>query len=144
MKVPLQKLLTLLPVELLDRLAVQFRVNASNQVRLSGQLVFLCLLNGLVHHPKLTQRLLEETYEQLTGQTADHSSFGKRLATLPPEFVAAVFRHLSQQLQPRLPAGDQRALRLRIVDATTVVLSAKLLAFGLHFGSGGRAGKEHA
>lgn len=144
MKVPLEKLLALLPVDLLDRLALQYRVDAVNQIRLSGPLVFLCLLNGLVNHPKLTQRLLEETYEQLTGQTADHSSFGKRLATLPPEYVAAVFRHLSQQLQPRLPAGEARALRLRIVDATTVVLSAKLLACGLHFGSGGRAGKDHA
>src|SRR5438552_17669389 len=116
MKIPLQKLLDLLPVALLDRLALRFRVNAVNQIRLSGQLVFLCLLNGLVNHPKLTQRLLEETYEQLTGQTADHSSFGKRLATLPPEYVAALFRHLYQQMQPRLPAGDQRAVRLRIVD----------------------------
>src|SRR2546429_9769831 len=125
MKVPLEPLLALLPLELLDRLAVQFRVNAVNQIRLSGQLVFLCLLNGLVNHPKLTQRLLEETYEQLTGPTADHSSFGKRLATLPPEYVAAVFRHLYQRMQPRLPTGDQRTLRLRVVDATTGGLSAK-------------------
>jgi DDE family transposase len=144
MRVPLEKLFALLPVDLLDRLALQYRVNAVNQIRLSGQLVFLCLLNGVVNHAKLTQRLLEETYAQLTGQTADHSSFGKRLATLPPEYVAAVFHHLLQQLQPRLPTADQRAVRLRIVDATTVVLSAKLLAFGLHFGSGGRAGKDRA
>jgi hypothetical protein len=30
------------------------------------------------------------------------------------------------------------------VDATTVVLSAKVIAFGIHVGSGGRAGPDHA
>jgi hypothetical protein len=35
-------------------------------------------------------------------------------------------------------------LRLRPVDATTVVLSAKVLAFGIHVASGGKIGKEHA
>lgn len=144
MKIPLEKLLTLLPVELLDRLALRYRVNAVNQIRLTGQLVFVCLLNTMVNQPKLTQRLLEETYERLTGQTADHSSFGKRLATLPPEYIEALGRHLYRQLEPRITPGDQRALRLRIVDATTVVLSAKLLHFGLHFRSGGRAGTGHA
>lgn len=144
MKIPLEKLLDLLPVELLDRLSVRYRVNAVKQIRLSGQLVFLCLLNTLVNQPKLTQRLLEETYEKLTGRTADHSSFGKRLATLPPEYIEALGRHLYRRLQPRITPGDQRTLRLRIVDATTVVLSAKLLRFGLHFRSGGRAGTGHA
>ena len=86
MILPVQKLLALLPPPLLDRLAVQYAVNAVNQVRLSGQAVFLCLLNALVNHPKLTQRLLEETYTQLHGHTADHSSFGKRLEQINPEF----------------------------------------------------------
>src|SRR5574337_267000 len=124
MKIPLEKLLDLLPPELLDRLAVQYSVNAVNQIRLTGQTVFLCLLNALVNHPKLTQRMLEETFAQLKGETADHSSFGKRLATIKPEYFEAIFRHLYRQMQPRMTAGDAQALRLRIVDATTVVLSA--------------------
>jgi hypothetical protein len=59
MKIPLEKLLDLLPPELLDRFAVQYGVNAVNQVRLTGQTVFLCLLNVLVTHPKLTRRMVE-------------------------------------------------------------------------------------
>lgn len=144
MILPVQKLLALLPPTLLDRLAIQYRVNAVNQVRLTGQAVFLCLLNGLVNHPKLTQRLLEETYQQLHGHAADHSSFGKRLEQINPAYFAALYRHLYQQMQPRITPGDARALRLRRVDATTVVLSAKLLAFGIHVRSGGRAGPGHA
>jgi hypothetical protein len=144
MILPVQKLLALLPPLLLDRLAVQYAVNAVNQVRLTGQAVFLCLLNALVNHPKLTQRLLEETYQQLHGHTADHSSFGKRLEQINPAYFEALFRHLYRALQPRMPPGDVRSLRLRRVDATTVVLSAKLLAFGIHVKSGGRAGAGHA
>jgi len=144
MKLPVQKLLALLPPSLLDRLAVQYAVNAVNQIRLTGQAVFLCLLNGLVNHPKLTQRLLEETYQQLHGHTADHSSFGKRLEQINPDYFAALFRDLSRQMEARMTPGDSHSLRPRRVDATTVVLSAKLLAFGIHVHSGGRAGTDHA
>jgi hypothetical protein len=142
--IPVEKLLALLPPPLLDRLAVQYTVNAVNQIRLTGQTVFVCLLNALANHPLLTQRLLEETYQQLHGQHADHSSFGKRLERIDPEYFAALYRHVYREIQPRMTAGDQRTLRLRRVDATTVVLSAKLLAFGIQVGSGGRAGPHHA
>lgn len=146
--IPLDKMLDLIPKRLLDQLAVGYRVNKVNQVRLKGQLVFVCLLNCLVNHPKLTQRLLEETYRQLNDQTADHSSFGKRLASLNPDYFEAIFRHVYSRVQSRITSGDRQALRLRIADATTVVLSAKLMAFGILVGSGGSAGpnrvKRHA
>lgn len=135
--VPVEQLLTLFPPKLLDGLALAYDVNAQNQVRLPGQKVFVCLLNVLVNHPKLTQRLLEETYQQVTGLHADHSSFGKRLALLKPTYFQAIFRHLSRRLLPQMSVGDQRALRLRRVDATLVRLSAKLLDFGLYTGPTG-------
>lgn len=142
--IPLDQLLDLLPSKLLDRLAVQFAVNKVNQVKLRGQTVFLCLLNSLVNNPVVSQRLLEATYEKLTGQTADHSSFGKRLAGIDPEYFEAIFQHAYRAIQPQMAVNDARGLRLRRVDATTVVLSAKVLAFGIHVASGGKIGKGHA
>lgn len=133
----MERLLALFPPNLLDGLALSYDVNAPNQVRLPGQKVFVCLLNVLVNHPKLTQRLLEETYQQVTGLHADHSSFGKRLGLLKPAYFQAIFRHLSRRLLPQMSVGDQRALRLRRVDATLVRLSAKLLDFGLYTGPTG-------
>jgi hypothetical protein len=135
--IPVEQLLALFPPKLLDGLAVSYGVNAPNQVRLPGQTVFVCLLNVLVNHPMLTQRLLEETHQKLTGRHADHSSFGKRLALLKPTYFQALFRHLSRHLKPQMSVGDQRALRLRRVDATLVRLSAKLLDFGLYTGPTG-------
>ena len=141
--IPLDHLLDLLPSKRLDRLAIRFAVNKVNQVKLSGQTVFLCLLNALVNHPVVTQRLLKATYEQRTGQSVDHSSFSKRLATINPEYFEGLFQHLYQQVQPLMAAGDERGLRLRRVDATTVVLSAKVLAFGIHVARRGEKGPQY-
>jgi hypothetical protein len=141
---PLHQLLDLMPANLLDRLAVPFQVNKVNQTKLPGQTVFLCLLNGLVNHPIVSQRILEATYRKVTGDTVDHSSFGKRLTTLNPAYLEALFTHVYRAIQPQMAVNDERALRLRRVDATTVVLSAKVMAFGIHVASGGRAGTGHA
>ena len=150
--IALEKLLALLPPDLLDRLALEHKVDANNQTRLRGSTVLLCLLNGLLNHGDLTLRLLEETYQSLfqpqTGRTADHSSFGKRLASIKPTYFAAVFAFLHQQLAPQATPGEAKALkigemRLRFVDATLVTLSAKLLSFGLSGGtSRGRADRR--
>jgi hypothetical protein len=56
---PFHKLLS--PARL-RQLAISYQGDALNQVRLPGTTVFACLLHGLLHHPDLTQRLLEETY----------------------------------------------------------------------------------
>src|SRR5689334_16847346 len=68
--VPLEKLEALLPSSLLEQLAMSHQVDKHNQVRLSGKLVFLCLLHTLLYHQELTQRLLEEAYAQYTNQHA--------------------------------------------------------------------------
>jgi len=141
---PLHHLLDLMPSKLLDRLAVALHVNKVNQIKLPGQTVFLCLLNSLINNPIVSQRILEATFQKVTGQTVDHSSFGKRLAVINPAYFEALFTHLYRAIQPQMAVNDERALRLRRVDATTVVLSAKVLGFGIHVASGGKIGKGHA
>jgi hypothetical protein len=142
--IPLDKLLDLLPSKLLDQLAVKLNVNKVNQRKLPGQTVFLCLLNSLVNNPIVSQRILEATYLKVTGETVDHSSFGKRLTVINPEYFEALYRHVRRALEPQITARDAQALRVKIVDATTVVLSAKVLAFGIHVASGGKIGKGYA
>ena len=121
----------LIPMTLLDDLAIQYDVNTVNQVKLPGQAVFVCLLNGLLNHPELTLRLLEEEYEKQTGQHCDHSSFGKRISKMNPEFFSAIHSNLYSKITAESPQNDLRALKIRFVDATTVTLSSKLLKFGL-------------
>jgi hypothetical protein len=128
---PLKSLYAFVPPERLSALACKHQVDATHSVKLSGPVLFLCLLNGLLNHPELTQRLLEETYHQQTGQTLDHSTFGKCLKKMPAAYFADLFAELHQKMEPTIVPATKRALKLRFVDATTVTLSAKLLHWGL-------------
>jgi transposase len=129
--VPLKKLFEFLPPERLEKLAASYKLDAKNSVKITGPALFLCLMTGLLHHPELSQRLLEETYHQQTGKDFDHSSFGKCLGRMDPDYFADIFRQLHQKVQPLMTPGTKQALKLRIVDATSVTLSAKLLSWGL-------------
>jgi hypothetical protein len=133
--VPLKQLFAFLPPERLEKLAASYKLDAQNSVKLSGPALFLCLMTGLLHHPELSQRMLEETYHQQTGKDFDHSSFGKCLKRIDPDYFADIFRELHQKVQPLMTPGTQQALKLRFVDATSVTLSAKLLTWGLQSGN---------
>ena len=122
----------ILPSELVQRLAVEYKVDKRNQVRLPGTVVFACLLETLLCGGVASQRAFEDLYYEKTDQTADHSSFGKRLATIPVRFFKDIFEHLYQVLAPKAKPSEAKALRIRFVDATIVTMSARLIQFGLH------------
>lgn len=129
--IALEKLFDFVPLTRLEQLAGVYQIDARYHMRLPGPVVFLCLLNGLLNHPELSQRVLEETYHQQTGQRTDHSSWGKCLAKLPPAYFADLFSDLYAKLSPKITPATAQTLRLRRIDATTVTLSAKLMTFGL-------------
>ena len=140
----LDGLFDVLPGKLLAQLAVDHHVDQVNQIKLPGRTVFLCLLTCLTSSPVAALRLLEATYKRLTGKTTDHSSIGKRLAVINPNYFAAIFDAVYQQLSPAGKPQEHGGLRVRRVDATTVTLSAKLLSFGILQASGGSAGLDRA
>lgn len=125
----------LLSPEELERLACPYALDKANSIKLSGSVVFLCLLNGLLNHNELSQRLLEETFHQQTGDTCDHSTFSRCFARINPAYFDDLVTLLRRKLAPQLSPATERALHLRFVDATTVTLSAKLLHFGLLVGT---------
>src|SRR5881296_2412608 len=119
--VALDDLESVIPLAELDRLALVHHVNAVNQIRLPGQVVFLCLLNTLLNGPKVTQRLLEATFERWLIEGVDYSAFSYRLKVIKPAYFEALFRAVHGRVAPLMRFGEERALRLRIVDATEVV-----------------------
>ncbi len=140
--VPLAELHRLVPSILLERLALAYRVDRVNQIRLRGQTVFVCLLNTLLNHAIVTQRLLQETFRRVTGKSVHYSSFSYRLAQIDPNYFDAIFTHVYRQIQAQLTRADPPVLRQRIADATTVTLSAKWIAFGIRVAS--KAGRGRA
>lgn len=140
--VPLDDLAGVLPEGLLQRLAVEHKTDARNQVRLPGAAVFVCLLDALLNYGVVTQRLLEEIYTQRTGVHADHSSFAERLKQIPVGYFEALYRDLHLRLAPQASAAEQRALRVRWADATVVALTSKLLFWGLTCGNRKKRGAK--
>lgn len=122
----------LIPASLLDELAIEYNVNAVNQVKLTGQTMFICLLNGIMNHPILTQRILEDEYKKQIGETCDHSAFGKRLSKLDPLYFQAILEYVHEKIGPEISIGEAKSLKLRFIDSTTVTLSSKLLSFGIN------------
>jgi Transposase DDE domain len=139
--VPLRELLDLVPAALLEKLALAYQVDKANQVRLTGQTVFVCLLNSFLNHARVTQRLLEDSFACLTGKTTHYSSFSYRLGSIRVDYFDALFTHLYRQVRSQLTRGAQPVLRHRIADATIVTLSSKLIAFGIRVA--GKSGKGH-
>ena len=90
--IALKELLGFVGENLLEKLACRYEIDQAHSVRLSGPVLFLCVLNALLNHPELTQRMLEETYHKHTGGTADHSTFGKCLARMPVAYFEEIFR----------------------------------------------------
>jgi hypothetical protein len=135
----------ILPSYLLDQFAIEYHVDRCNHVRLPGQAVFASLLDTLLNNPVVALRAFEDTYTRKTGISADHSSFGKRLATIPAPYFQAIFEYLYDALAHQMKPGEAKALRVRRVDATTVTLSAKLIGFGILYTNTGckRTGKGH-
>ena len=133
-RVRLEELERVLSSGQLRRLGVKHAVDAQNQIRLPGMVVFTCLLDAILNHGAVTQRLLEEIYHQRTGLETDHSSFGKRLASINPAYFEALYRDVHARLAPQASAAKERLLRVCRADATAVTLSAKLLHWGLRCG----------
>jgi hypothetical protein len=131
----LSELYKLLPVKQLERLAVTYELDSQHQIKLSGPVVFLCLLNGLLNHVELSQRLLAATYDKITGFPISQSSISKCLARIPYAYFADLFVWLRKRLAPQIPNAGAMDVRVRRVDATTVTLSAKLLHWGLLVGT---------
>lgn len=113
--ISLSKLKALIPASHVNRLAVEYQVNSDNHVRLPGQTVFLCVLNGILNHPILTQRLLEEQYKKQVGRSCDHSSFGKRLANISADYFRAIFDLVHSKVACLATDSDLQALKLLVL-----------------------------
>lgn len=140
--ISLSKFKSLIPAQLIDKLAIEYTVNADNHIRLPGQTLFLCLLNGILNHMSLTQRMLEEQYKKMTGKYCDHSSIGKRIASIDADFFKAISEYLYSKLASLASKKDLHILNLRIIDTTIVTLSAKLLSFGIKANHGNKGEKR--
>jgi hypothetical protein len=142
-----QKILAMLPDELLDDLADQTEVNKYSK-KLKGQLVFKLLLHCILSHKDNSLRTMESAYESIAfgllnanrkkGQVR-YSSISERLSSINPGYFEKIYRSCIGTYGKVLSEKAQPLVRF---DSTIVALSTKLLKVGYHI-KGGDANHVH-
>src|SRR5580692_9135542 len=121
----------LLPAAKLESLAVKYELDSANSIKLSGPLVFCTILHGLLYYSEVSLRLLCAKFVQYTEVPLDHSTLGKRLSSISPEYFEKIFDHLAGILKGKINPKSPGPLGVHKVDATIVTISAKIVSFGL-------------
>jgi hypothetical protein len=112
-------------------MAIDYKIASKDSVKLSGPLVFMTLLHGLLYDSKVSLRCMADKFEEITGIYLDHSTLGKRLALICFEYFADIFALLYTKVNDKINPRSPGPLSVRFVDATIVTLTAKWVCFGL-------------
>ena len=130
-RIPLRQFRGLLPPYLLEQMAVDYKIDSDNSIKLSGPLVFSTILHGLLYDSKVSLRCMADKFAEHTGIDLHHSTLGKRLALLPTDYFEEIFTFLYAKVNDKINPRSPGLMSVHLVDATTVTLSAKWICFGL-------------
>lgn len=136
-----QQLLSLIPDQLLEKLAVETEVDHYAK-KLSGAVVFKLLLHCLLTHKDNSLRSVRSVYESLLfgvinpggqGGSIAVSSISERLSTIEVGYFEKLYRHCVKLFKRRLGSAAEE---LVCIDSTIVALSTKLLTIGYQLKGG--------
>jgi hypothetical protein len=119
-RIPISLFNKLLPSSKLEQLAVPFKLDSDNSVKLSGQIVFCTLLRGLLYDTDVALRAMAAKFEEFTGVSLHYSSLSKRLRSINPEYFRDIFDYLTGVVKPLVNPKSPGALSVIKVDATLV------------------------
>ena len=132
------KLLNLLPDNLLNDLAIEAGVNKYAK-KLQGEVIFKLLLYCLTTHKNNSLRTMQSSYESIVFQYLNsnptykiaHSSISDRLNTIKPEYFELIFNTCVSTYKKTLGSEIDDFLKF---DSTIVTESAKLMSIGYDTG----------
>ncbi len=137
-----QELMTLVPTDLLQKVAIDTKVNASVS-KLTGEKMFSLLLYGLTSGKEISLRILEDLFNSplfqplAAHQSIRHSSIGARLNTMNPDFFKQIFEQLTNDARvARWVGAAAKKYAIKKHDSTMVSLSSKLLTAGMRINEG--------
>jgi hypothetical protein len=138
-KVTIQKILELIPENLLSRLAKDTKVDYCAKV-LYGERIFNLLLYGLLTTERTSQRTLEDLFESELfktlfcygpSMTISRSSISTRLSVIDPEFFRLAYEHIYVEFSKHFPEPEQQKHKIIRVDSTMVAETCNKLKKGL-------------
>lgn len=138
-KINIQKILGLVPEDLLSTLAKDTRVDYCAKV-LYGQRVFNLLLYGILTTDRTSQRTLEDLFKSDlfktmfsydAGMKISHSSISTRLSIIDPEFFRLAYEGIYAEFSKFFPKVEQLKYRIIRVDSSMVAETCNKLRKGL-------------
>jgi hypothetical protein len=138
-KVNIQKVLSLIPENLLSRLSKDIKVDYCSKV-LYGQRIFNLLLYGLLTTDRTSQRTLEdlfgsELFKSLFSYDANmqvsRSSISTRLSTIDTEFFRLAYEGVYNEFSRLFSAEEQLKHKIIRVDSSMVAETCNKLKEGL-------------
>lgn len=131
----LEKILSLIPSELLETLAVDSKVDHFTK-KLQGEVIFKLLLHCLISHKDNSLRVMQSAYESLIFKAINNkyhqgsisiSSISERLANIEVSYFEALYTQCVLLYKDQLGVNEESFIRF---DSTIVALSSKLLKTG--------------
>lgn len=138
-KINIQKVLGLIPDDLLSRLAKDTKIDYCSKV-LYGQRIFNLLLYGLLTTDRTSQRTLEdlfgsELFKTLfsydAGMKVSRSSISTRLSTVDTEFFRLAYEAIYNEFSKLFSTDEQLRHKIIRVDSSMVAETCNKLKEGL-------------
>jgi hypothetical protein len=148
-KLGVNQLLQVIPESLLSNLSSTTKVDHYAKV-LHGQKLFYLLMYGVLENERLSQRSLEDTFndpffKQLFHLNEDESvrrsSISERLSKIDPDYFKQIYDCIYDQFSGYYSSKDQEKYNLIRVDSTMVADTTGKLADGLDNKSGKKTTK---
>ena len=149
-KINIQKVLSLIPDDLLSKLAKDTKVDYCSKV-LYGQRIFNLLLYGLLTTDRTSQRTLEDLFGSNlfktlfrydAGMKISHSSISARLSTIDTEFFRLAYEAIYTEFSKLFSAEERLKNRIIRVDSSMVAETCNKLKEGLSPGKKKKNNKD--
>lgn len=149
-KISVKELLGVIPEALLSKLSSTTNVDYYTKV-LHGKKMFYLLLYGIIENEKLSQRTLEDTFNDSLFKTLfnldksesiSRSSISERLSKIDSDYFAQIYQCIYSQFREAYPmSADNEKHQLVYVDSSMVSEAASKLLEGIDHKNGKKSVK---
>ena len=137
------KLLSLIPDELLTQLALETRVDHYSK-KLQGEVIFKLMLHCIISHKNNSLRTMESAYESMVFQLLNQkyqrngirfSSISERLSSIEVSYFERLFQSCVASYKDIIGKETDNIIRF---DSTIVSLSTNLIKIGYRLNGGAK------
>ena len=148
-KVSVKELLDVAPEALLSNLSLTTKVDYYTKV-LHGKKLFYLLLYGIIENEKLSQRTLEDTFNDYLfktlfgldkSETVRRSSISERLSKIDSDYFKQIYQCVYEQFHDAYPKKEKEKHHLIHVDSSMVSEASAKLLNGIDHKNGKRSVK---